>query len=31
LKAYKDKDLWKNLSDKPGKIENVLRQYLHYG
>jgi len=31
LKAYKDKDLWKNLADKPGKIENVLRQYLHYG
>jgi glutamine synthetase len=31
LKAYKDKDLWKNLANKPGKTENVLRQYLHYG
>jgi glutamine synthetase len=31
LKAYKDKDLWENLANKPGKIENVLRQYLHYG
>jgi glutamine synthetase len=31
LKAYKDKDLWKNLADKPEKIENVLKQYLHYG
>jgi glutamine synthetase len=31
LKAYKDKDLWKNLADKPEKIENVLKQYLQYG
>jgi glutamine synthetase len=31
LKAYKDKDLWKNLGDKPEKVENVLKQYLHYG
>ncbi|MEM3459158.1 MAG: glutamine synthetase family protein [Candidatus Bathyarchaeia archaeon] len=31
LRAYKDKDLWKNLADKPGKIENMLKQYLHYG
>jgi glutamine synthetase len=31
LKAYEDKDLWKNLADKPDKIEKVLRQYLHYG
>jgi len=31
LKAYRDKDLWKNLADKPEKIENVLKQYLHYG
>jgi glutamine synthetase len=31
LKAYKDKDLWKILADKPGKIEKVLRQYLYYG
>jgi glutamine synthetase len=31
LKAYKDKDLWKNLAEKPEKVENVLRQYLHNG
>jgi glutamine synthetase len=31
LKAYKDKDLWKNLADKPEKVENVLKQYLHNG
>jgi len=31
LRAYKDKDLWKSLADKPGKIENILKQYLHYG
>jgi glutamine synthetase len=31
LRAYRDKDLWKNLADKPEKIENVLKQYLHYG
>jgi len=31
LRAYKDKDLWENLADKPEKIENVLKQYLHYG
>jgi glutamine synthetase len=31
LKAYKDKDLWKSLSDKPEKIENLLKHYLHHG
>jgi len=31
LKAYKDKDLWKTLSDKPEKMENMLKQYLHCG
>jgi len=31
LKAYRDKDLWKNLADKPEKVESVLKQYLHYG
>jgi glutamine synthetase len=31
LKAYRDKDLWKNLADKPKKVEMVMRQYLHYG
>jgi len=31
LKAFRDKDLWKNLSDKPEKIEKTLKQYLHCG
>jgi glutamine synthetase len=31
LRAYRDKDLWKNLADKPEKVESVLRQYLHCG
>jgi glutamine synthetase len=31
LKAYKDENLWKSLTDKPEKIENMLRQYMHYG
>jgi len=31
LRAYRDKDLWKNLAGKPEKIESMLRQYLHYG
>jgi len=30
LRAYNDKDLWKNLADKPEKIDKILRQYLHY-
>jgi len=31
LRAFKDKDLWKNLAEKPEKIEKLLGQYLHYG
>jgi len=31
LRTYKDKGLWKSLADKPEKIENMLRLYLHYG
>ncbi len=31
LKAYQDKDLWKRLTHKPDEIENLLRQYHHYG
>ena len=31
LKSYNDKNLWKELTDKPGEIENVLRQHLYYG
>ncbi|NWF86901.1 glutamine synthetase [Candidatus Bathyarchaeota archaeon] len=30
-KAFRDKDLWKSLADKPEKLENVLKQYLHHG
>jgi glutamine synthetase len=31
LKAYRDKDLWKNITDKPEKIERIIQQYIHYG
>jgi glutamine synthetase len=31
LRAFKDRDLWKNLADKPDKVESLLKQYLHYG
>jgi len=31
LKSYKDKNLWKGLTDKPDEIEKMLKQYLHYG
>jgi glutamine synthetase len=31
LKAYKDKDLWKNIADKPEKIEKTIQQYMYYG
>lgn len=31
LRAFKDKDLWKNLAGKSEKVEDVLEQYLHYG
>ncbi|MDH5482289.1 MAG: glutamine synthetase family protein [Candidatus Bathyarchaeota archaeon] len=31
LSAYKDEDLWKNLAEKPEKVESMLRRYLHYG
>jgi glutamine synthetase len=31
LKSYHDRDLWKKLTGKPNAIENMLRQYLHYG
>jgi len=31
LRAYKDKDLWRNLADKPERIDKILRQYLHCG
>jgi len=31
LRAYKDKDLWKNMADKPEKIEKLIQQYIHYG
>jgi glutamine synthetase len=31
LRAFGDRDLWRNLADKPEKVEGVLRQFLHYG
>jgi glutamine synthetase len=31
LKAYDDKDLWKNLAGKPEEVGRTLKQYLHYG
>ena len=31
LKSYKDKNLWKELTDKPDEIEDMLKQYLHCG
>lgn len=31
LKAYKDRNLWEELSGKSEEIEKVLTQYLHYG
>lgn len=31
LRDYKDKDLWRNIAEKPEKIEKLLQQYIHYG
>ncbi|MEM3578355.1 MAG: glutamine synthetase family protein [Candidatus Bathyarchaeia archaeon] len=31
LRAYKDKDLWKNMAEKPEKIEKLIQQYIHHG
>jgi glutamine synthetase len=31
LKAYDDVGLWETLSGKPGEIEKLLGQYLHFG
>lgn len=31
LKSFKDKDLWKSLAGKPEKVDEMLKQYLHYG
>jgi glutamine synthetase len=31
LQAYEDEDSWKNLVNKPEKVNSMLRQYLHYG
>jgi glutamine synthetase len=30
LRAYRDRDLWKSLADKPDKIEKLLGQFLYY-
>jgi glutamine synthetase len=31
LEAYDDKNLWNQLSQEPRQIEDIIRQYLHYG
>ena len=31
LKAYNDRDLWKELDGKPNEVDAILKQYLHYG
>jgi glutamine synthetase len=31
LSVYRDENLWQNLIDRPEKIEQVLKQYLHHG
>lgn len=31
LRAYKDADLWKKVSDRPREMQKMLTQYLHCG
>jgi glutamine synthetase len=31
LRAYADKDLWKNLIDKPEELQRVLNSFLYFG
>jgi len=31
LESYKDRELWKELADKPEKIKELLSKYLHSG
>jgi glutamine synthetase len=31
LTAFEDKNLWKELSSRPEKIEKTITEYLHYG
>jgi len=31
LESYKDRELWKELADKPEKIEELLLKYFHSG
>lgn len=31
LRSYRDKNLWKELTNKPDEIDRVLSQYLHHG
>jgi len=31
LKSYKDRNLWRELEDKPDEVEKVLIQYRHFG
>ena len=31
LKAYRDKDLWKSLGNKPEEVGKLVKQFLHHG
>ncbi len=31
LKAYKDKDLWKRLIDRPAEVEKLVDLFIHHG
>jgi len=31
LKAFEDKNMWKDLSSRPEKIEKTIMEYMHYG
>ncbi len=31
LRAFKDKNMWKELSSNPEKIEKTIMEYIHYG
>jgi glutamine synthetase len=31
LRAFKDKNVWKELSSNPEKIEKTIMEYIHYG
>jgi glutamine synthetase len=31
LKNYKDRNMWRNVAEKPEELQKILTQYLHYG